>query len=168
MKSSGMRAVLAASMLGAAMAIVSLPGATLAKDGDIIRTGSCTGGADWKLKLSPEDGKIEVEFEVDQNQNGKTWNVRLKRDGDLVCEGPARRRKPRADRSRSAASSSDGPGADHVKARAKQLSNGQVCVGTATFTALARARHPRPCRRTPDDGHTRRSDRRTGHARSAR
>ena len=53
MKHAGVRAVLAASVLGAVMPIASLPAATVAKDGDIIRTGSCTGGADWKLKLSP-------------------------------------------------------------------------------------------------------------------
>jgi hypothetical protein len=134
MKHAGIRAVLAASMLGAALAIASLPGATLAKDGDIIRTGSCTGGADWKLKLSPEDGKIEVEFEVDQNQNGKTWNVRLKRDGNLVAKGQRTTQAPSGSFEFRRVIS-DGPGADHIKARARQLSNGQVCVGTATFPA---------------------------------
>jgi hypothetical protein len=46
MKHAGTRAALAASMPCAVMAIASLPVATLATDGDIIRTGSCTGGAD--------------------------------------------------------------------------------------------------------------------------
>ena len=134
MKHSGTRAVLAASMLGAALAIASLPGATLAKDGDIVRTGSCTGGADWKLKLSPEDGRIEVEFEVDQNQNGKTWNVRLKRDGNLVFKGQRTTHAPSGSFELRRVIG-DGPGADHIKARAKQTSTGQVCVGTATFSA---------------------------------
>jgi catechol 2,3-dioxygenase-like lactoylglutathione lyase family enzyme len=134
MKHSGRRAVLAASMLGAALAIASLPGATLAKDGDIIRTGSCTGGADWKLKLSPEDGRIEVEFEVDQNQDGKTWNIRLKRDGNLVFKGQRTTHAPSGSFELRRVIG-DSPGADHIKARAKQTSTGQVCVGTATFSA---------------------------------
>jgi len=134
MKHSGTRAVLAASMLGAAMAIASLPGATLAKDGDIVRTGSCSGGADWKLKLSPENGKIEVQFEVDQNQNGKTWNVVLKRDGVRVFKGQRTTRAPSGSFELRRVIANP-PGADTIKARARQLSNGQVCVGTATFPA---------------------------------
>ena len=38
---------------------LSLPIGASAKDGDIIRRGDCTGATDWKLKLSPEDGRIE-------------------------------------------------------------------------------------------------------------
>jgi hypothetical protein len=134
MKHSGTRAVLAASILGAAMAIASLPGATLAKDGDIVRTGSCSSGADWKLKLSPENGKIEVQFEVDQNQNGKTWNVVLKRDGVRVFKGQRTTRAPSGSFELRRVIANP-PGADTIKARARQLSNGQVCVGTATFPA---------------------------------
>jgi hypothetical protein len=132
MKQPGLRAVLATSMLGAAMAIASLPGVTLAKDGDIIRTGSCTGGADWKLKLSPEDGKIEVEFEVDQNQNGQTWNVRLKRDGNLVWKGQRTTHAPSGSFEVRRVIS-DESGADHIKARARHPASGQVCRGSATF-----------------------------------
>ena len=134
MKPAGTKAVLAASLLGAAMAIASLPGATLAKDGDIIRTGSCSGAADWKLKLSPEDGRIEVEFEVDQNQNGKVWNVRLKRDGNLVFKGQRTTHAPSGSFELRRVIG-DSVGTDHIKARARQSSTGQVCVGTATFPA---------------------------------
>ena len=45
--------------------------AALANEDDVIREGSCTGAASWKLKLSPENGRIEVEFEVDQNRVGR-------------------------------------------------------------------------------------------------
>ena len=132
MKHAGIKAVLTASMLGAALAIASLPGATVAKDGDVIRTGSCTGSADWKLKLSPEDGKIEVQFEVDQNQNGKTWNVRLKRDGNLVWKGQRTTHAPSGSFELRRVIS-DAPGADHITARARYRPTGQVCLGSATF-----------------------------------
>ena len=58
-----------------------------AKDGDVIRRGSCSGATDWKLKLSPENGKIEVEYEVDSNKVGQTWRVRLFHDGNRFFAG---------------------------------------------------------------------------------
>ncbi|HSO80258.1 MAG TPA: hypothetical protein VLQ88_08775, partial [Chromatiaceae bacterium] len=59
----------------------------LIRDGDIIRTGDCSASTDWKLKLSPENGRVEVEFEVDQDRHGQTWNVRLKRNGSSFWSG---------------------------------------------------------------------------------
>ncbi len=37
------------------------------------------------VKLSKEDGRIEVEFEVDQNRNGVRWHVVLLRNGVRVA-----------------------------------------------------------------------------------
>ncbi len=38
-----------------------------ARDDDdrVIRTGSCSAGADWKLKVKTDDGRLEVEGEID-------------------------------------------------------------------------------------------------------
>src|SRR5215210_1166612 len=60
-----------ASVAGLALAAAMFTGAPLvaARGDDIVRRGDCTGASDWKLKLSPENGRIEVEFEVDQNRN---------------------------------------------------------------------------------------------------
>ena len=71
----------------AATPIVTTVGVSAARanDDDVIRTGSCSGASDWKLKLSPEDGRLEVEFEVDQNVVGDTWRVRLLRNGELFA-----------------------------------------------------------------------------------
>ena len=81
-----MRSMAAAALVGAILA-GSLAGSALAKDGDVIRRGACSGSSDWKLKLSDEDGRIEVEFEVDQNVVGDVWRVRIRHDGDLVFSG---------------------------------------------------------------------------------
>lgn len=55
------RIVAVGGMVLAVTALIGAP-AVSAKSGDIIRTGNCTKTTDWKLKLSPEDGRIEVEF----------------------------------------------------------------------------------------------------------
>ena len=68
------------------LALASVPVA-LGKDGDVIRRGSCTAASDWKLKLSPENGQIEVEFEVDQNKVGDTWRVVMRRNGAIFFQG---------------------------------------------------------------------------------
>ena len=73
-----------------------------ANGGDVIRRGNCSGSSDWKLKLSPEDGRIEVEFEVDSNVAGQTWQVRITKNGNQIFWAHARP-AGRADRSRSAA-----------------------------------------------------------------
>jgi hypothetical protein len=117
----------ALTMLG----LVAAPAAQ-AKEGDVIRRGSCSGRSDWKLKLSPQDGRIEAEFEVDQNVSGERWRVRIRHEGELAFRG---RRTTRG------ASGSfevrivepDRSGADRFVARARNLSSGEVCRGSATF-----------------------------------
>ena len=104
----------------------------LAGQGDVIRQGSCSGRSDWKLKLSPEDGRIEVEFEVDQNVVGDRWRVRIRHDGDVAFRGT---------RITQGASGSfevrivepNHAGSDAFRARARNLSTGEVCVGSASF-----------------------------------
>jgi hypothetical protein len=49
---------------------------------------------DRQLKLSQEDGRIEVEFEVDQNRNGVPWKVTLRRNGSVVAATTAITRAP--------------------------------------------------------------------------
>ena len=103
----------------------------LAGQGDVIRQGSCSGRSDWKLKLSPEDGRIEVEFEVDQNVVGDRWRVRIRHDGDVAFRGT---------RITQGASGSfevrivepNHAGSDAFRARARNLSSGEVCVGGAS------------------------------------
>jgi hypothetical protein len=60
----------------------------------VIRSGKCSGPATWKLKLKNDDGRLEVEFEVDQNVVGRRWNVVLKRNGSVVFRGARTTRAP--------------------------------------------------------------------------
>ena len=64
-------------------AVLAVPATAAAADDDIIRTGTCSGSADWKLKAGPDDGRLEVEFEVDSNRVGQTWRVKIRDNGVL-------------------------------------------------------------------------------------
>ena len=44
-------------------------------------TRKCTDGSTAKLKVKPDNGRLETEFEVDQNRNGVTWKVTITRNG---------------------------------------------------------------------------------------
>jgi hypothetical protein len=71
--------------LCAALVLLVAPMQASAKDGDVLVRGSCTGPTTSKLKLSEEDGRIEIEFEVDQNRSGVRWTVTLGRSGGRLA-----------------------------------------------------------------------------------
>jgi hypothetical protein len=77
---AGGLAAVGALMLGAVPAALGAP----AKDGDIRVAGTCTKASSAKLKLSSEDGRIEIEFEVDQNRVGRTWVVVIRQNGAVI------------------------------------------------------------------------------------
>jgi hypothetical protein len=129
------RVLLGATISLLALAAVAAPGATLAKHGGssaIIRTGSCTGSSDWKLKLKKDDGRIEVEFEVDQDRNGKTWNVALKQDGTSFWTGQRTTHAPSGSFSVERRAT-DRPGTHQFVGRAVNPRTGEVCRGSATI-----------------------------------
>jgi hypothetical protein len=70
----------------ATLGLLTLGSPALAKDGDVLVRGSCSGTSAAKLKLGAENGRIEVELEVDQNRNGVGWTVVLTRDGTRVAK----------------------------------------------------------------------------------
>jgi len=124
-------AAIIASTLAAAT-IVAAPISASARDGDVIRRGSCTVRSDWKLKLSPENGRIEVEFEVDQNRNGHRWSVRMKRDGKVFWRG-SRTTRPPSGSFEVRRLTRNGPGVDKIVVRARNVRTGEVCRGVARF-----------------------------------
>ena len=70
------------------MSALLLAPAAFAKgdNGRVERTGDCSLHSNWKLKVKPDDGRLDVEFEVDQNTIGVRWHVVLKRNGNKVRE----------------------------------------------------------------------------------
>lgn len=108
-----------------------LPSLALAKDGDVIRRGTCTGATTWKLKLSEEDGRIEVEFEVDQNVNGVRWKVAIFQNGKRIARMTKVTRGPSGS-FEARVLAPNRSGADAFRARATRAS-GEVCAGRASF-----------------------------------
>lgn len=51
------------------------------------RSGACSPSSSWKLKAKPRNGRLETEFEVDQNRSGVQWHFKLRLNGTKVAEG---------------------------------------------------------------------------------
>ena len=104
----------------------------IANDGDVIRRGRCSSAAIWKLKASPENGRIEVEGEVDSNRRGQTWAWSMSHNGTRFAAGRRTtqgrsgsfevRRVPRNFR-----------GTDTFVFAARRLGTSQVCRGVVRF-----------------------------------
>jgi hypothetical protein len=104
----------------------------LANDDDVIRRGACSGSTDWKLKASPEDGRIEVEGEVDSNRNGQLWRWRILHDGDVSAKGK-KTTKPPSGSFEVRRLLVDFRGDDVIGFRARNPNTGEVCRGRLTF-----------------------------------
>jgi hypothetical protein len=122
--------VLAAALATATALALSAPASGGSRE---VRVGgSCTGAASSKLRLKAENGRIEVEFELDQNRNGRVWDVVLKRNGNRFFRG-ARTTQPPSGSFELRRLTANGPGRDRVTARAVARRGGQVCRAAATW-----------------------------------
>jgi hypothetical protein len=113
-----------------AASVPALP--AMANDADVINRGGCSGATTWKLKASPEDGRIEVEGEIDSNRTGQTWSWRLQHNGTVSAKGQAT--------TRGASGSFEVRrvvvnlrGADDLVFRAVNDRSGELCRGKVTF-----------------------------------
>jgi len=103
------------------------------KDGDgVIKRGKCTASSTWKLKAKADDGRIETEFEVDQNRVGRRWRVTLVRNGSTVFSGIRTTVAPSGsfEARRLLATSA---GTTRIVASAKALKGGESCRAVITF-----------------------------------
>lgn len=122
-------AALAAMLL--ALAPTALAGQSKGGKG-IIKQGKCTGSSTWKLKVKSDDGRLETEFEVDQNRVGKRWRVTLVRDGSTVFRGIRTTVAPSGSftvRRLLTASA----GTTRIVASAKALQSGESCRAVVSF-----------------------------------
>jgi hypothetical protein len=127
-KRIGVAAALLSAVTAVALGVVP---AAPAKDGDLRVRGTCTGASTSKLKLTNEDGRIEVEFELDQNRVGRTWTVVLRHNG-VVARRLVRVTRAPSGSFEARALLANRAGADRIAARATSRT-GEVCRASASI-----------------------------------
>ena len=134
---SGRRLLVAVTAMAALFALgLLLSRAALAKDGDVIKRVGCSGGSNAKLKLSHEDGGIEVEFEVDQNRSGVVWRVLISRPGGGEIFAGRRTTRPPSGSFEVRRVTGNRAGADTIRARATSPA-GEICRVAASIAGAA-------------------------------
>jgi hypothetical protein len=126
-----MRRIGLGTLLAALLLLALGAGPATAKDGDVLRAGTCTGATSSKIKLSEENGRIEVEFEVDQNRNGVRWTVTLRRNGTRIAR-LARTTRPPSGSFEARVLARNGAGAETISGRAVSPA-GEVCTAQARW-----------------------------------
>ena len=99
-------------------------------DDRVIRTGSCSAGADWELKVKTDDGRLEVEGEIDSNVAGQRWRWTLRHNGSVSDRGVATT-TPRSGSFEVERKVVDLAGTDTLVFRA--VRDGQVCRGVVNY-----------------------------------
>jgi hypothetical protein len=121
-------AIVGTLIVGTAM--FGFTGAAEAKSPRVIQQGKCSAASTFKLKLQGEDaGRLEAEYEVDQNVNGVTWNVTLTDNGKTVFSGTGVTKAPSGSfevKSRFTGNA----GTDTLVAQATNPTTGETCGGT--------------------------------------
>ena len=125
-------AALAALPLVAALAATG-PSALASGGGPVNENnGSCSGSSDWKIKAKADDGRIEMEFEVDSNVSGQVWAVKVTDNGKKVYKG---------NQTTGGASGSFSverkvtnlAGTDNFVGKATNAATGETCVGKVSW-----------------------------------
>ena len=98
--------------------------------GGVKASGACTGGGHFELKAKHDDGKIEMEFEVDSNRAGQVWAVRITDNGAVVVSRNATTAGPSGSFTiRKTIANRPGPDKIHARATFKN----HVCGGAVTL-----------------------------------
>ena len=125
------RIVSAAAVFSVCLGVVSAAPA-MAGDDEVIKRGNCSGSTDWKLKTKTDDGRLEVEGEVDSNVNGQNWNWRILHNGNVAARGSSTTHAPSGS-FEVERRVSNAPGADRIGFRATNPRSGETCRGALTF-----------------------------------
>jgi hypothetical protein len=124
--------VAAAVLLATALPAIGAGAAQAKSGGDVIHRGSCSGSTNGKIKAKPDDGRIEVEAEIDSNVNGQHWRWVLKHEGRATARGTSVTKGPSGSfevQRRTV----NAPGGDSFRFRAVNIASGEVCVATVSL-----------------------------------
>lgn len=98
----------------------------------VVKAGTCSAHSTSKLKAKLDNGRIETDFEVDQNVVGRNWRVTLYQNGGSVFSGISTTVAP---------SGSfelrrflvNAPGTDRIVALGRDLVTGETCIAGLTI-----------------------------------
>lgn len=123
-----------AGSAAAALALVTVGAAAASAKGgdDVRRSGQCSMSSTWKLKAKPDNSALQVEFEVDQNRVGQTWQVVLTDNGTRFFAGNATTTAPSGSFSVERRTA-DLAGTDRIVAKATNPATGETCRGAVTL-----------------------------------
>jgi hypothetical protein len=122
----------AALLVATALLVIGAGAAHAGDDGEVLRRGSCSGSTDWKIKAKPDDGRLEVEAEIDSNRNGQKWRWTLRRNGKVVDRG-TRTTQPPSGSFSVERKTGNAAGTDRFKFRAVNERSGEVCVARVSI-----------------------------------
>jgi hypothetical protein len=132
MKTRTALAALTLTALAMPLASVAPATASPAKAGAVRSHGGCGGPAVWKMKAKPDNGRIQLEAEVDSNHAGQVWDWTIKHNGNRSAKGSST--------THGASGSftvqrrmSNKAGTDRFVFRAERRATGAVCRGTISL-----------------------------------
>ena len=70
--------------LAAPLVATATPAFASGGGGGVSSSGACTNGGHFELKAKHDDGRIEMEYQVDSNRAGQVWAVRITDNGTVV------------------------------------------------------------------------------------
>jgi hypothetical protein len=111
-------------------------GAAQAKGGhdrEVRRAGHCSAATVWKLKAKHDDGRVEVEVEVDSNRNGQRWSVAINDNGTRVFTGSRRTHAPSGS-FEVERKITNRAGTDRIKTLARNAATGERCYGSVALS----------------------------------
>ncbi|HEX5017383.1 MAG TPA: hypothetical protein VFX15_07345 [Actinomycetes bacterium] len=117
------------ALVGIALVGVAVPAVA---GGGVEREGNCSARSDWKLKASPDDGRIEVRGIVDSDVGGQRWRWKMLHNGSVSARGRATTESGSGE-FRVRRLMVNVPGDDRIGWRAKNRRTGEVCRGNLTF-----------------------------------
>lgn len=124
----GMAIPLTAAALIATPPVASASGGSGGGGGGEVRaSGPCSGATTWTMKAKPDNGRIEVELEIDSNRVGQTWAVRITDNGTQIFAGNRVTQAPSGS-FEVRRLTANRAGVDHFVGTARNAATGETCT----------------------------------------
>jgi hypothetical protein len=128
---------LLATLVAAALVVGITATAGSAASKVVTRSGVCRGPghSTWLLTLKIDNGRTEVDSEVNHSRNGQVWKFVFKDNLVVFARAKVVAGSPGNDPGQASATRYVVPvaGANHIMVRSTDYATGQLCVASATF-----------------------------------